>query len=111
MDEIRMKLLFFFSTLTLSVAAAKFEFREEWNLWKAQHGKSYNEGREELERHILWLSNRKFIEHHNINADIFGFTLAMNKFGDMVGHQLSYKHFMKASSIDYGFTLLLSTIC
>ena len=79
-----MKLLILLSTLTLAAAAAKFEFREEWNLWKAQHGKSYNEGREELERHIVWLSNRAYIEHHNANADIFGFTLRMNQFGDMV---------------------------
>ena len=79
-----MKFLILLSTLTLAAAAAKFEFREEWNLWKAQHGKSYNEEREELERHIVWLSNRAYIEHHNANADIFGFTLAMNQFGDMV---------------------------
>ena len=79
-----MKLLVLLSTLTLAAAAAKFEFREEWNLWKAQHGKSYNEEREELERHIVWLSNKKYIEHHNDNADIFGFTLRMNQFGDLV---------------------------
>ena len=79
-----MKLLVLLSAITLAAAAAKYEFREEWNLWKAQHGKSYSEEREELEKHIVWLSNRAYIEHHNANAKIFGFTLAMNQFGDMV---------------------------
>ena len=79
-----MKLLVLLSAITLAAAAAKFEFLEEWNLWKAQHGKSYSEERGELERHIVWLSNRAYIEHHNANAKIFGFTLAMNQFGDMV---------------------------
>ena len=85
-----MKLLALFSTLTLVAAAAKFEDREGWNLWKAQHAKSYSEEREELERHFVWLSNMKYIEHHNANADIFGFTLAMNQFGDMVGQHLIF---------------------
>ena len=82
-----MKLLVLLSAITLAAAAAKFEFREEWNLWKTQHGKSYSEEREELERHIVWLSNRKYIEQHNANADIFGFTLRMNQFGDLVSMQ------------------------
>ena len=83
-----MKLLLLLSTLTIAAAAAaaaKFKFREEWDLWKAEHGKSYSEEREELERHVVWLSNRAYIEHHNANANIFGFTLAMNHFGDLVG--------------------------
>lgn len=39
---------------------------------------------EELEKHIVWLSNKKYIEEHNANADKFGFKLAMNQFGDVV---------------------------
>lgn len=39
---------------------------------------------DELERHIVWLSNRKYIEEHNRNSGTFGYTLAMNQFGDMV---------------------------
>ena len=40
---------------------------------------------EELEKHITWLANKKYIEEHNVNADLFGYKLAMNQFGDMVG--------------------------
>ena len=79
-----MRVLVFLSLMSLTAAAAKFEDQEGWNLWKTQHAKSYSEEREELERHFVWLSNMKYIEHHNANADIFGFTLAMNQFGDMV---------------------------
>lgn len=62
----------------------KYEFKEEWLLWKRQHEKSYSTDLEELERHLVWLSNKKYIELHNANADVFGFTLAMNHLGDMV---------------------------
>lgn len=56
----------------------------EWNLWKVEHGKEYSSEDEELERHAVWLSNMKYIQQHNANSDIHGFTLAMNEFGDMV---------------------------
>ena len=62
----------------------QYEFVEEWRLWKAQHGKDYLTQPEELERHLVWLSNRKYIELHNKNADIFGYKLTMNAFGDLV---------------------------
>ncbi len=61
-----------------------FQFVEEWNLWKGQHEKSYASQLEELERHLVWLSNKKYIEQHNANSHVFGFTLAMNHFGDLV---------------------------
>ncbi len=71
--------------LTLSSAVhPKFEFVEEWHLWKSRHEKVYDSHLVELERHITWLSNKKYIEQHNKNAHIFGFELAMNQFGDMV---------------------------
>ena len=74
----------FLSVVALAAAAAKFEFLEEWEMWKEQHGKGYQSEREELERHLVWLSNKKYIDQHNVNTDIFGFTLAMNHFGDLV---------------------------
>ena len=64
--------------------AAKFQHVEEWSSWKLKHGKNYSSTLEELERHLIWLSNKKYIDHHNINAHIFGFELAMNHLGDMV---------------------------
>ena len=61
-----------------------FEHHEEWQLWKSQHGKSYRSGLQELERHLVWVSNKEYIDRHNANADVFGFSLAMNHFGDLV---------------------------
>ena len=73
-----------FSLLSITLAFSNFELPEEWHLWKAQHGKSYQSELEELERHVLWQSNKKYIEAHNQNAHVFGFTLKMNHFGDLV---------------------------
>ena len=56
----------------------------EWHLWKTQHGKGYSSDREELYRHTVWQSNKKFIETHNLFNHTFGYTLAMNEFGDLV---------------------------
>ena len=61
----------------------KFQFVEEWNLWKSENAKGYESDLEELERHLVWLSNKEYIEQHNANSDLFGFTLAMNSLGDL----------------------------
>ena len=79
-----MKLLVLLSVIALAAAAAKFEFLEEWETWKEQHGKGYQSEREELERHLIWLSTKKYIDQHNANSDIFGYTLAINHFADLV---------------------------
>ena len=92
--------------LAVAVAAhINLQYPEEWQLWKSQHGKSYNSQREELERHLVWLSNREYINAHNKNADIFGFTLAMNHFGDIVSWKSS-----PTSSVLYHSSLVLLTI-
>ena len=67
-----------------SAVEPKYEFVEEWQVWKSRHEKIYDTHLVELEKHLTWLSNKKYIEQHNANSHIFGFTLAMNKFGDMV---------------------------
>ena len=89
-----MKVLILLSLIGLAASAAKFVHLEEWNLWKAEHGKGYSSEREELERHLVWVANREYIAQHNANAEYFGFTLAMNHFGDMVwscmAHQWYY---------------------
>lgn len=72
------------SVVAVCVAELHYEFKEEWRLWKTDHGKSYRTDMEELERHLVWVSNKKYIEAHNANVEVFGYTLAMNSFGDMV---------------------------
>jgi hypothetical protein len=49
-----------------------------------QHGKEYDTDEEELSRQIVWEANRNYVQNHNEHADVFGFTLAMNEFADMV---------------------------
>lgn len=75
---------------SLALGRPQFEYVQEWNLWKAQHQKSYESDLHELDRHLVWLSNKKYIELHNANFHIFGYTLAMNHFGDMVKILASY---------------------
>ena len=66
-----------------------FKHTGDWEMWKTQHGKSYGSVREELERHLVWLANREYINAHNQNSHIFGFTLTMNHLGDMVSLYLT----------------------
>ena len=67
-----------------TATATAVELSEEWHLWKSEHKKSYQNEIEELERHNIWLSNNEYIEQHNQRSDVFGYTLKMNKFGDLV---------------------------
>lgn len=56
------------------------------------HGKEYDSTEEELMRHTVWESNKKYIDNHNEHADTLGFTLAMNEFGDLVRILLALKN-------------------
>ena len=66
------------------VSHAKVDLPAEWHLWKSQHGRSYETEDEELRRHVIWQSNKKYIDEHNKYSDAFGYTLGMNHFGDLV---------------------------
>ncbi len=92
-----MKFLVLLSLIGLAASRAHYELLEEWNLWKDQYGRSYGSEEEDLERHIVWLSNKKYIEQHNANDHIFGYTLAMNHFGDMVSFVLPFYSLMHSS--------------
>ena len=63
----------------------KFQHELEWSKWKLTNDRNYTNVLEELERHLIWLSNKVYIEQHNANAHIFGFTLALNHLADLVG--------------------------
>ena len=77
-------LLNFRATFALK-SKPKFQYEQEWGKWKLTNDRNYTSELEELERHLIWLSNKVYIEQHNANAHIFGFTLAMNRLGDLVG--------------------------
>ena len=86
-----MKITLLLSFASLFSVVYSHAFVEEWHLWKGQHQKSYFSELEEVERHAIWLSNKKYIEEHNIHSDAFGYTLAMNHLGDLV-HCLDKMH-------------------
>ena len=63
-----------------------YQFVEEWHLWKNAHGKNYDSYHEELEKHMVWLANRAYVEHHNINArtGFYSYEVKLNHFADLV---------------------------
>ena len=71
-------------TLSHSLCAPVFQLGKEWHAWKAGNGKVYESDMDELERHLIWLSNMKYIEGHNANQGMFGYALSMNQYGDIV---------------------------
>ena len=60
-------------------------------LYPQKHGKMYKDELEELRRYTIWRSKRAFVNEHNRHADRFGYTLAMNKFSDMVDDEITVK--------------------
>lgn len=67
-----------------STKSTIYQFPKQWQEWKTTHGKNYTSQLEELDRHLVWLSNKEYIESHNAYSDVFGYTLELNKFADMV---------------------------
>ena len=103
-----MKVLLVAALFSLALATPRLQLSEEWHQWKSEHGKSYLSEREELERHLVWQSNLKYIEAHNQNAHILGFSLKMNHFGDLVSSEC--KHASLNHSI-IGLARKLSICC
>lgn len=68
----------------VGLTAAKFNFPQEWEDWKKKYEKNYQTSEEEIQRHIIWEANKKYVESHNEHADVFGFTLEVNEFSDLV---------------------------
>ena len=61
-----------------------FEWQKEWDLWKEKYGKKYDCDHMELSRKTIWAANKVFVDTHNANAKIHGYTVEMNEFADMV---------------------------
>lgn len=63
-----------------------YEAVQEWEVWKATHSKRYDSMREELEKHIVWHSNRVLIEQHNRNTKLgfYSYQVKLNHLGDLV---------------------------
>lgn len=64
---------------------------EQWKSFKSMHGKLYQTKEEEQKSILIFASNLEFIKEHNqkYNEGNVSFKLAMNRFGDMLGSELS----------------------
>lgn len=67
--------------LAFTIASA-FEYTAEWEMWKREHGKQYNNDKEENMRHTIFESNLKYVETHNGNSDRW-FDMGLNEYSDM----------------------------
>ena len=79
-------IIFWVLLTTIKSNAVEFTFKQDsnWLSWKQKHDKNYESDIHELEKYVTWISNNALIEAHNELESEFGYTLAMNKFGDMV---------------------------
>ena len=76
-----MKACFCF-VLLIAVTSA-FEYTAEWEMWKRQHGRDYASETESIYRQTIWEANKKYVDNHNANADLWGFTLTTNEYADL----------------------------
>ena len=90
-----MRAVILFSLAAIAAAQPNYQLEQEWKVWKILHGRTYQSELEELERHLIWLSNVEYVNRHNEHAEFFGFTLAMNHFGDMVNVHGTVHTFMQ----------------
>ena len=57
-----------------------------------EHAKVYEDELEELRRYTIWQGKKRFITEHNHHADVFGYTLKMNKFSDLEMDEIAAKY-------------------
>jgi len=69
--------------------AAELSVLQQWEAFKAEHGKSYASHQEELYRLQVWNSNAEYVARHNAEADSgkHTFWLAMNRFADLTSQE------------------------
>ena len=70
--------------ITLVSVKPDIVFHPHWSSWKTAHKRSYVTIHEEVIRHDTWLANKEYIDKHNDQSAIHGFTLKMNHLGDLV---------------------------
>ncbi|KAJ0032224.1 hypothetical protein NQD34_002305 [Periophthalmus magnuspinnatus] len=82
-------LLLFFATLLSALSrVASLDSEElpvsEWDMWKSNHGISYDK-MDDIQRRAIWEENKRLIEDNNKGflMGSRGFAMAMNKYGDL----------------------------
>ncbi|GAB6027585.1 hypothetical protein CHUAL_001828 [Chamberlinius hualienensis] len=88
-----------------SEASVTFEdvLLEEFNLFKLQYGKTYKDREEEQYRMDIYINNRLSIATHNQRyyQGLVTFEMGMNKFGDLLIHEVSAKMSGLKSATNY----------
>ena len=84
MMQLTVLVLCCYHVLLVSTVALGLTVKEEWQSWKAQHGKEFGSEEEEMLRLGIWMNNMAAIEEHN--RQNHNFTLKMNHFGDLVSN-------------------------
>jgi cathepsin L len=88
-----MKTLFLLAVVVAVASAASLTYKdvidEEWEAFKLRHAKQYDNVQEESFRKKVFMENKRLIAKHNQRAanGIHSYTVAMNKFGDMLHHE------------------------
>jgi len=86
-----MKSIFVVVLLSVVLSASAISLfnlaQDEWDQFKSFHGKKYTNEVEDRFRMKIYLENRHRIAKHNVQEN--GFSLAMNKFGDMLLHEFT----------------------
>jgi len=88
-----MKSLILVLLFSVAASAAIFSLKdvidEEWDAFKAEHGKTYVNELEEKFRQKVWMENKHKIARHNQQAanGIKSYAIAMNHFGDLLHHE------------------------
>ncbi|MCI3751392.1 hypothetical protein MQC27_24985 [Escherichia coli] len=75
----------------VAVAVATPSLRQQWQNFKAEHGRRYASVQEERYRLSVFEQNQQFIDDHNArfeNGEVT-FTLQMNQFGDMTSEEFT----------------------
>ncbi|XP_042605645.1 procathepsin L [Cyprinus carpio] len=82
----------------LQVAAdSDEEAPSEWALWKRLHQISYDEESDDVQRQIIWETNKRMIEKNNddFQFGLSSFSMGMNKYGDLTN--MEYKRLLGAT--------------
>jgi cathepsin L len=79
-----------------------FSLTNQWKMWKDVHNRKYFDAEEHVRR-AIWENNLKYVQEHNLYADMgqHTFWLKMNKYADMTNAE-----FVKQMN---GFNMSLST--
>jgi len=83
-------LLVLFSFIALSQAVSFFDLvNEEWNLFKLQHKKTYEDQSEERLRMKIFIENKKKVAKHNAQYErgLKTYKLALNHYADLLHHE------------------------